>query len=140
MLWIIDQIPEYATYLLFALGFVTLVVVLAIELTITYRVIVISTCLLSLMSASWLVGAREINRIFAFKLMEAQNQVLEAEVSAAKISARTEFVYVDKIQKVRDTQVVIQERIRDVAITVDENCKLSPELIEIHNMAAERPQ
>lgn len=140
MLWIIEQIPEYVTYLLFIAGFISLIGVMVIDLAITYRVIIISVCMIALMAASWLVGAREINRIFAFKLMEAQNQVLEAEVKAANISAKTEFIYVDKIQKVRDTQVVIQERIRDVAVTVDEKCKISPELIDIHNAATERPK
>lgn len=140
MLWILEQIPAYVTYLLFAVGFLTLIAVMAIELSVTIRVIAISFCVMVMMAASWLVGAREIEQVFATKLMEAQQQVLQAEVVAANISAKTEFVYVDKIQKVRDTQVVIQERIREVSINIDENCKISPELIEIHNNATEKPQ
>lgn len=140
MLWLLEQAPPYLPYLLYAVGFLALVVAIVVDLLAKYRVLVISVCISMLMAASWLVGANEIRHIFATKLLEARVDVMKAEIAAANISAKTEFVYVDKIQKVRDTQIVIQEKIRDVAITVDENCKISPEIVNIHNKATERPQ
>lgn len=139
MLWILDQIPEYVTYVLFVLGSVALVLTIVLNLTVTLRVITSFSCALLLTLAGWLTGAHGVSNVFKIELLEANNKVLKAEATAANVSAKTEYVYVDKIQKVRDTHVVIQEKIRDVEIKIDENCKISPELIEIHNRATVKP-
>jgi len=43
---------------------------------------------------------------------------------------------VTQIQTIKDVQVVIQERIREVEKILDAECKIPPEAVSIHNDAA----
>jgi hypothetical protein len=40
---------------------------------------------------------------------------------------------------VRDTQIVVQEKIREVEKVINEKCEIDPAVIDIHNHAAETP-
>jgi hypothetical protein len=45
-------------------------------------------------------------------------------------------VYIDRVKTVKDTQYVIQERIKEVEKIIDKECKVVPEAVDIHNAAA----
>ena len=45
-------------------------------------------------------------------------------------------VYKDKIKVVKETQVVVQEKIKTVEVKIDSQCKITDDTIDILNQAA----
>lgn len=67
--------------------------------------------------------------------LEAQVKVSEAKADAA--NAKIQIEYRDRVRVVHDTQVVIQEKIREVEKVVDAKCEVAPEAVDILNRAAQ---
>ena len=65
-----------------------------------------------------------------------EEKVAAAEVKSAKTNTVIQKVYVDKVKVVKDTQYVIQERIKEVEKLIDKDCRVAPEAVDIHNDAA----
>lgn len=65
-----------------------------------------------------------------------KNDVLIAEERARSISAKIEYVFLDRIQHVKDVQVVVTEKLRDISVSIDSQCKVSPTAVDLVNSAA----
>jgi uncharacterized membrane protein len=68
--------------------------------------------------------------------LEEKVKVSEAKSKAANVEIQT--VYRDKVKIVKETQVVIQERIKEVEKRIDSQCTIDTEVINILNEAAKR--
>lgn len=68
--------------------------------------------------------------------LKLKNDVLLAEERARTISSKIEYIFIDRVQQVKDVQVVVQEKLRDISVSIDSKCKVSPEAIELINSAA----
>lgn len=68
--------------------------------------------------------------------LKLKNDVLLAEERARTISSKIEYVFIDRVQQIKDVQVVVQEKLRDISVSIDSKCKVSPEAIELINSAA----
>ena len=68
--------------------------------------------------------------------MEEKVKVAEAKSKTANVEIQT--VYRDKVKIVKETQVVIQERIKEVEKRIDSQCTVDTEVIKILNDAAAR--
>lgn len=69
--------------------------------------------------------------------LEAQVKISEEKSKTANVQIQT--VYRDKVKIVKETQVVIQERIKEIEKRMDAQCVVDPEVINILNAAAKRP-
>lgn len=72
---------------------------------------------------------------------KARVEKLEADVKVAEEKARTtaakvEYVFVDRVQKVKEVQFLIQERLKEIAVSIDSQCRITPDSISIVNDAA----
>lgn len=70
------------------------------------------------------------------EVKKLKNNVLLAEERARNISSKIEYVFIDRVQQVKDVQVIVQERLRDISVSIDSQCKVTPEAIELVNSAA----
>lgn len=70
------------------------------------------------------------------EVKKLKNDVLMAEERARSISSKIEYVFIDRVQQVKDVQVVVQEKLRDISVSIDSQCKVTPEAIELVNSAA----
>lgn len=68
------------------------------------------------------------------KIAEERARLAEEQASKKNIEIQTKVV--EKIKVVKDTQYVIQEKIKEVEKIIDKDCKVAPEAIDIHNSAA----
>ena len=75
------------------------------------------------------VGYRATVAEFKQKVALAEQQSKEANVA---LDAKTK----EKVQVIKEKQIVIQEKIRDVSVKVDSQCKITTEVIEVLNDAA----
>lgn len=70
------------------------------------------------------------------KAEELEAKVAESENKSKETNVQIQKVYVDRVKKVKEVQVVIQERIKEVEKKIDAECKVAPEVITILNDAA----
>jgi hypothetical protein len=84
----------------------------------------------------FLEGGLAVNDEYLQRQKEWNARIEIAETKARETNARIEYVFQDKIQKVKETQVVIQERIKNVSVNVDAECKITAETVNILNDSA----
>jgi hypothetical protein len=84
----------------------------------------------------WYAGGIAKNKEYKAQIEAAEARAALAEEKAKAATARVEYVFLDRVKTIKDAQVVVQERIRDISIKIDDQCKVIPEVIDIHNQAA----
>lgn len=72
------------------------------------------------------------------KVAELEEQVKVAEAKSKTANVEIQTVYRDKVKIVKETQVVIQERIKEVEKRIDSQCTIDTDVINILNDAAAR--
>lgn len=70
------------------------------------------------------------------KVAELEKQIKISEAKSKEINIQIQKVYVDRVKVVKQTQIVIQEKIKEVEIKIDSECKVAPEVVDILNEAA----
>lgn len=73
------------------------------------------------------------------RVAELEEKVKISEQKSKEANTQIQTVYRDKIKVVKETQVVIQERIKEVEKRIDSQCVVDSEVIKILNDAAKRP-
>ena len=72
------------------------------------------------------------------RVAELEEKVKVSEAKSKEANIQIQTVYKDKIKLVKETQVVIQERIKEVEKRIDSQCTIDTEVINILNDAAKR--
>lgn len=70
------------------------------------------------------------------KVEDLQAKIAESEAKSKETNVEIQKVYVDRVKTVKEVQIVIQERIKEVTKKIDAECKVAPEAISILNDAA----
>lgn len=105
-----------------------------------YNKTMLVTCISIAIGLSAALGSQHTHDRYAFKLAEYRLKVLESEKLAEAANAQIEYVFVDRIQPIKEIQVVVQEKLRDIAVTVDQKCQITAEVVDILNTAAQGPK
>jgi hypothetical protein len=87
----------------------------------------------------YMEGGVSNQQMWEAKVAELEAKVKVSEEQSKTANAKIQTVYRDKIQIVKETQVVIQERIKEVEKLIDSQCVVDVEVIKILNDAAKRP-
>ncbi len=95
---------------------------------------VISAALL--VAGIYLKGGYSVEMEWRTKVAELEEKVRVAEEKGKQVNTVIQKVYIDKIKTVKDTQVVIQEKIKEVEKIIDKECKVPEVAVDIHNDAA----
>ena len=101
-----------------------------------YKIISEFLGLCLIIAGSYFLGVVNSNKTWFHKLEIAKLQIEKAEAEAKAANARVEYVFVDKVQKIKDVQIVVQEKIRDITVKVDEKCQVDKSAIDVLNSAA----
>lgn len=73
------------------------------------------------------------------KVRELEAKVALAEEQSKTANAQVKIKIVEKTKVIRDLQVVYKDKIVEVAKTIDAQCVVAPETLDILNKAAEIP-
>ena len=84
----------------------------------------------------WLRGGYDTEMAWRAKVAEAEAKVAAAEVKSKDANVVVKKVYVDRVKKVKELQIVYQDRIKEVEKKIDAQCVVAPEAISILNDAA----
>lgn len=84
----------------------------------------------------YLEGGLAVTNDYIAKEKAWTEKVAMAELQASEANSKIEYIFQDRVQKVKEVQVVIQEKIRDISVNIDKDCKINTDIIEILNQAA----
>lgn len=74
------------------------------------------------------------------KVKEFEEKVKVAEQQSKEVNTVIEKKYIDRVKTVKDTQYIIQEKIKEVEKKIDAECKVAPEAIQLLNQASITPK
>lgn len=101
-----------------------------------YRMMIQVVSIILLVAGVYFKGGYIVEMSWRARVAEMEQKVALAEEKAKTANAEIRTVYVDKVRVVKETQVVIQEKIKNVEVKIDSQCKVAPEAITILNEAA----
>jgi hypothetical protein len=141
--WMLNLIPDSivvgVTYLLFAAGVVLYVaskLVKWIPMSGSYILVVELAGVALLIVAAYFAGGHDTRAAWQARVKDLEQQVAAAEAKSKEINTVIQYQYRDKVRTVKETQVVVQERIVKEVAKMDAECRVSPEAIDILNQAA----
>ena len=73
------------------------------------------------------------------RVAEMEQRIKDAEVKSVVVNTEIQTRVVTKIQVIKEKELVVQEKIREVEKIVDAKCEVAPEAIGILNQAAQDP-
>ena len=91
------------------------------------------------MLSLWMEGGFANESKWQARIAELEEKVRVAEAKSAEINTVIETVYVDRVQIVTDTKIIVQNNIRKSAKKMDQVCKIEPEVISILNESVKKP-
>ena len=141
-MFLLNWLPNFVFHIILLIGILGIIASFVLQFipfvskyTIPIQVISIVLTVIGV----WYEGGIAKDREYREAILAMEVKVAESEKRAVEASAKIEYVFVDKIKTVKDVQVVVQEKIRDVAIKIDDQCKISTDVIDILNESAKRP-
>ena len=137
-MWILNFIPDFVIHLgvLASVSALLATVFLNQFIPPLYETPIKILAIVVLAASLWLEGASANQESWMAKVAELEEKVRLAEEKSAAVNTKIEYKFLDRVKVVRDTQVVIQEKIVQVEKIVDAKCEVSPEAIDILNRAA----
>jgi hypothetical protein len=137
-MWILNFIPDFVIHLTALVGLVALILISFFDhvIPLVYRMPVKLASIAVLVLSLFLEGANYNNTAWQERVAEMEAKVAQSEVKSVAANTEIKIVYRDRIKVVQDTQIVVQEKIREVEKIVDAKCEVAPEAIDILNQAA----
>ena len=137
-MWLLNFVPNFVIHLGVLTGVLTLLATVFLDRFIPplYETPIKILAILVLAASLWLEGANYNQEVWMAKVTELEEKVRLAEEKSAVVNTKIEYKFIDRVKIVRETQVVVQEKIREVERLVDAKCDVAPEAIDILNRAA----
>ena len=142
-MWILNFLPFWFFHLITLLGVVGLVagfVLGMIPFIAKYKLPIQIFSLLLLVFGIYMEGAISNEEKWQALVKEMEAKVALAEEKSKNANSKIEYKFLDKVKLVEKTQVVIQEKIKEVEKVVDAKCEIDPSVISILNEAAKAPK
>lgn len=148
-MWMLSFIPD--SFLLYVVNAILVLGIVSSFLTffvlhrivrffpalINYHLIlqIISAVLLVL--GVYLKGGYGVEMAWRERVAELEAKIAIAEEQSKKTNEKIVVEYRDRVRVVKDTQIVVQEKIKEVEKIIDAQCTLADEAVKIHNQAAQ---
>lgn len=92
-----------------------------------------------LLGSVYFKGSLNNELVWRSRVAELEAKIKLAEEKSQKANTVIKNRVVTRTKIVREKQIVIQEKIREVEKQINEKCEIDPAVIDIHNRAAETP-
>jgi len=149
-MWLMSWLPD--AFLIWAINLILLIglagtvvsvmfktVIRYLPQLIPYRTALQVASVLVLILGVYLKGGYDVESMWRERVKELEAKVALAEAESKVVNTEVKEKIVERVRVVKETQVVIQEKLRDVQVTVDSQCKIHPKVIDILNEAALNP-
>ena len=101
-----------------------------------YHLLIQVVSIVLLVSGVYFKGGYSVEMEWRKKVAEMEAKVAVAEAQSKVANEKIVTVYKDKIKVVKETQVVVQEKIKTVEVKIDSQCKITADTTDILNQAA----
>lgn len=101
-----------------------------------YRMLLQIVSLVLLIAGVYFKGGVGVEMEWRARVAEMEAKVAKAEAESKVVNETIKTVYVDKIKVVKEQQIVVQEKIKEVQVLIDSQCKITTETIDILNNSA----
>jgi hypothetical protein len=101
-----------------------------------YRMLLQIVALVLLITGVYFKGGVGVEMSWRARVAEMEAKVAKSEAESKTANENIKTVYVDKVRVVKETQVVIQEKIKTVEVKIDSQCKITSDTVDILNDAA----
>lgn len=142
-MWILNFLPFWFFHLITLLGVLGLVagfVLGMIPIINKYKLPIQVISLLLLVAGIYMEGAISNEEKWQALVKEMEAKVALAEEKSKNANSKIEYKFIDKVKLVDKTQVVIQEKLKEVEKVIDAKCEIDPSVISILNEAAKAPK
>jgi hypothetical protein len=103
---------------------------------IPYRMIIQIVSIVLLVAGVYFKGGQSAEMQWRERVRELEAKVAIAEAESKQANVALEEKTKEKVQVVREKQVVIQEKIKTVQVQIDSQCKITAQTLDILNDAA----
>jgi len=138
-MWIVNFLPDFIFHVLLLVSLLALVASFVLDsipfVSTNAKAIQLASAVV-LAIALYFEGAISDNDAWLARVAALERQVAVAEAKSKETNTVIQYQYRDKVRTVKETQVVVQERIVKEAAKMDAECRVSPEAISILNQAA----
>ena len=148
-MWLLSWLPD--SFLIWIINIILLVGVIGtvasvlfklvikyLPWAIPYRLLLQVVSVVLLIIGVYLKGGYAVEAEWRARVAELEAKIAIAEQQSKEANVKIVTVYKDRIKVVKETQVVIQERIKEVEKRIDSQCTVDNSVIEILNDAAVR--
>jgi len=115
-------------------------IVSKIPLISQYGTLVKGVSIIALIAGVFFEGYNFAMADYRAKVKEFEDKVKVAEEQSKKVNTEIKTVYVDRVKSVKETQYIIQEKIKEVEKKIDAECKVAPEAVQLLNQASITPK
>lgn len=152
MFWMIGLIPDsllaYAVNILLVVGavsaflsfFVIHRIVRWVPALAPYHLLLQIASAVLLVAGLYFKGGYGVEMAWRERVAELEAKIKESEEKSKQINEKIVVQYRDRVKIIKDTQIVVQEKIKEVEKIVDAKCEVAPEAINILNEAAKKPE
>lgn len=148
-MWLLHFLPD--TLLLWVINIILLAGIIGtvagffvkfIPFVNTYRLPVQVVSIILLALGLYFKGGYGVEMEWRDRVRELESKVREAEAKSETANAVIQTKIVKQVEYIKDVQYVVQEVIKEQAVVIDAECKVSPVAIDILNAAArnEKPE
>jgi hypothetical protein len=138
-MWILKFLPDFIFHALLLISLLALVASFVLDsipfVSTNAKAIQLASAVV-LAIALFFEGAISDNDAWLARVAALEKQVAVAEAKSKETNTVIQYQYRDKIRTIKETQVVVQERIVKEAAKMDADCRVSPEAVSILNQAA----
>lgn len=141
-MWLLHFLPDAflvtVVHLIFVVGLVGSVIgffasKLPIITTYGQAIKLISGILL--ITGIYFEGGLSTEKIWRDKVTKLELQIKASEEQSKLVNSQIKTVYVDKIKTVKEVEYIVQEKIKEVEKTVNKDCIVNDDMINILNLA-----
>lgn len=139
IMWMLSLIPAWLWHILLGVSLVTIAATYLLRMipfmaTNAIQLRFVAVLLLTL--TVWMEGGIANEAKWQARVQELEARVAAAEKAAAEANGKIETVYVDRVEVVKEIQYVVRKDIANSASSLDANCRIIPQAVDILNQAA----
>lgn len=104
-----------------------------------YHLLIQVISIVLLVAGVYFKGGYSVEMAWRERVAELEAKIAISEQQSKEVNEKIVTVYKDRVKVVKETQIVVQEKIKTVEVMIDSVCKVTPESIDILNDAASNP-
>jgi hypothetical protein len=101
-----------------------------------YHLLIQVVSIVLLVAGVYFKGGYSVEMAWRERVAELEAKIAISEQQSKEVNEKIVTVYKDKVKVVKETQVVVQEKIKTVEVKIDSQCKITADTVDILNQAA----